>query len=100
MSHSPGPWFVHDFSGVNGEKVTPCDFAVSCTTPDQLTVAVMGMGLTGTPKEWEANARLIAAAPDLLEALEALADHVGYRIGDNECRPLENAIAAIAKARG
>ena len=37
---------------------------------------------------------------ELLEALEALAEHVGYRSGDNECRPLENALAAIAKARG
>ena len=37
---------------------------------------------------------------ELLEALEALAEQVAYRSGDNECRPLENALAAIAKARG
>jgi hypothetical protein len=48
----------------------------------------------------EANARLIAAAPDLLEALKVLADYLDERSGDNECRPLENARAAIAKATG
>lgn len=46
------------------------------------------------------NARLIAVAPDLLKALENLADYIDERAGDNECRPLENARAAIAKARG
>ena len=40
------------------------------------------------------------AAPDLLEALENLADYIDERAGDNECRPLENARAAIAKAKG
>jgi hypothetical protein len=96
MSHTPGPWFAHDFSGVNGEKVTPCDFAVSCTTPDHLTVAVMGMGLTGTPEEWEANVKLIAAAPDLLEALEEV-------LGWETLCPIEvyeQAREAIAKAKG
>ena len=50
--------------------------------------------------EVAANARLFAAAPDLLEALETLAEHFEYYMGDNECRPLENARAAIAKATG
>jgi len=96
MSHTPGPWFAHDFSGVNGEKVTPCDFAVSCTTPDHLTVAAMGMGLTGTREEWESNVKLIAAAPDLLETLEEVLRW------ETLC-PLEvyeQARVAIRKARG
>lgn len=46
----------------------------------------------------EADAYLIAAAPDLLAALKVLTNYVDERTGDNECRPLENAIAAIAKA--
>ena len=37
---------------------------------------------------------------DLLEALENLADYIDERAGDNECRPLENARAAIRKAKG
>ena len=36
----------------------------------------------------------------LLDALETLAEHFAYYMGDNECRPLENARAAIAKATG
>ncbi len=47
-----------------------------------------------------ANLNLILAAPELLDALETLAEHFAYYMGDNECRPLENARAAIAKATG
>lgn len=38
------------------------------------------------------------AVPRLIAALEALADYVDERVGDSECRPLENARAAIAAA--
>ena len=100
MSHTPGPWFAHDFSGVSEGDVEASDFSVSCTTPDHITVAIMGKGLRNKKEEWEANARLIAAAPELLEALEFLVEHVEYYIGDKEFRPLENALFAIAKARG
>lgn len=48
-------------------------------------------------REREACIKIIE---ELLEALEALAEQVAYRSGDNECRPLENALAAIKKARG
>ena len=99
MNHTPGPWFAHGFSGVNGEDVTPCDFAVSCTTPDHLTVAVMGVGVTGTRDEWEANARLIAAAPDLLEALEGMVEMVEMN-GFGKAYAMDIALAAIAKAKG
>jgi len=99
MNDTPGPWFAHDFSGVNGEKVTPCDFAVSCTTPDHLTVAIMGMGATGKREEWEANTKLIAAAPDLLEALEyALAVSDEKLLLGDQWR--EQARSTIKKARG
>ena len=55
----------------------------------------------GDREENEANARLIAAAPDLLEALENLLD--GYLYGcDRGTRRVnaDKARAAIAKARG
>ena len=45
--------------------------------------------------ECEANARLIAAAPDLLEALKAILDETGGMGG-----PFTTARAAIAKATG
>jgi hypothetical protein len=51
-------------------------------------------------KESEANAKLIAAAPDLLEALEILidpvtglcADHVAHYIGNDKAYKIEQAI--------
>ena len=57
----------------------------------------------GIDNKSEANARLIAAAPDLLEALQfLLADWIainGDRITGSRV-PAEKAIAAIAKAKG
>ena len=47
-----------------------------------------------------ANLNLMLAAPELLEAIETLVEHFEYYMGDNECRPLENVRAAIAKATG
>lgn len=35
---------------------------------------------------------------ELLNVLETLVEHFEYYMGDNECRPLENARAAIARA--
>lgn len=100
MSHTPGPWFAHDFSGVSGgNEVVASDYCVSCTTPDHITVAFMGNGLRCAREEWEANARLIAAAPDLLEALEDLLHQA--RLSESEGGwDFEQARAAIAKARG
>jgi len=65
---TPGPWFCHYFgTGVGGPEHT-----VSCATPDHITVAVIGKGLTGEFEEAEANVHLIAAAPELYEALDEL----------------------------
>lgn len=51
--------------------------------------------------EAEANARLIAAAPDLLAALEALYDHPSYTaLDDDELALWDAAKTAIAKAKG
>jgi hypothetical protein len=47
----------------------------------------------------EANARLIAAAPDMLEALEDLLNYVGGWDAPAD-HPCGRARAAIAKARG
>lgn len=78
--HTPGPWSVG-----NGSRVT--GFTVKIAT-DELLVG--GRGLTS-----EANARLIAAAPELLEALQRLVDVV-----DPESTGWNEAVAAIAKATG
>ena len=91
--HTPGPWHIgvrtfHAGRDVYGPKGEP--------------VAVADQELT-LPEESAANARLIAAAPDLLAALEALvgeADLGEVDLDDDDRAKLEQARAAIAKATG
>ena len=81
--HTPGPWSVGNPTGFRNQiSIEP---AIGC---------VYGAG-----DEIAANARLIASAPDMLEALEAIADFApGY--GD-VCEIIaQRARAAIAKATG
>jgi hypothetical protein len=93
--HTPGPWDVYyDDDGV--------EIRAGVDGGD-----VMGMFIHG--EEMDANARLIASAPALLEALEyALADLEGIMpeyepSGDREhpgWQTIEDIKAAIAKAKG
>jgi len=61
-----------------------------------------------TPRETEANGRLIASAPDLLAALEVVLSSTCGNVGDDgyegciriEAKALDRAIAAITKAKG
>lgn len=91
--YTPGPWRIHPeypefVSSENGEADI-CEVA-------------------GWPVEYEAeqdaNRRLIAAAPELLEALEAVQAHWHHMIGvssPREWHELNGKIEdAIAKARG
>ena len=58
--HTPGPW-----NRIKGDRNVYSASGTVCKTP-----AIIGGGSAAT--NWEANARLIAAAPDLLEALESV----------------------------
>ena len=98
MKHTPGPWVfvaddynVKDDSGEHIGSIKSMDGWYIC--------AVDGIG---RQTEASANARLIAAAPDLLAALEdahwALVHHPG---GDDRAEAdVKVARAAIAAARG
>ncbi|MBB4342101.1 hypothetical protein [Rhizobium leguminosarum] len=103
--HTPGPWAVEDPMGAeiglsivqDGLKTYEWEFiAMVCqsTAGDER----MGRQRFISPKEQEANARLIAAAPDLLEALKNLAAAAagGWPISEE----LIAAGYAIAKAEG
>lgn len=90
--HTPGPWKV----------VTEKNKAIriSCFREDgELTVAFMRMLGTSDLPEVKANARLIATAPELLEALKNLSKYV---VGNTGAYPAElvKAKLAIAKAEG
>ena len=89
IKHTPGPWRVW----------TPPPNGEQCIGDSKgLMVAVATTGITFN--ETLANARLIAAAPDLLEALQAIIESVD-RNGAAILTELESAArAAIAKAQG
>lgn len=59
-----------------------------------------GWGIPGLHGQMEANARLIAAAPDLLAALNAMLTHMGMDEDEWTKPTFDQARAAIAKATG
>jgi len=76
--HTPGPWGFMDDSQI-GYKPTVCNEAGRTHQPGAHYVAdVRGPGIEwGCPSvEGAANAHLIAAAPDLLEACEAILEEL------------------------
>lgn len=101
MKHTSGRWFA-DAKG-NIWRRPPSDLyqnGGSVAGDKPLAVAYVGWyGENDTGYPVEANARLIAAAPDLLEALKWMVlrtEEGGYP--DGKC--LEEARAAITKATG
>lgn len=84
-ARTPGPWVTDDVY-----KDDIARYVMSEVLPFPRTIARLELGQDRA--EQEANARLIAAAPELLEALERYVDHFGD--------PLKCARAAIAKATG
>lgn len=90
-THTSGPWqYVtgDDWDGatvqtINGRIVACCD---GCDIP--------GATKEPTTEEAKANARLIAAAPEMLDALRRLTHPMA---SDDD---LENALAVIAKVEG
>ena len=86
--HTPGPWEVVALNGFG-------PFAIRMATPPGTKQPThYGVGQIGTIE----NARLIAAAPELLAALSALLPEVSDFMA--ECPEVAAARAAIAKAEG
>jgi hypothetical protein len=73
-SHTPAPWSYYDASECGITKDTSLfPFAISAQHPEKPNRKVTFAQVDGFSKqESEANARLIAAAPELLEALRNL----------------------------
>lgn len=82
--HTPGPWRYDYAPGYCGELLAPngTTLAEFVTEPS------------------EADARLIAAAPELLEALNAMLTHMGMDEDEWNKVTFDQARAAIAKANG
>jgi hypothetical protein len=86
--HTPGPWVVNGFGG---------DFR-------EITRTSKGVAISVTSEKGGdiANARLIAAAPDLLEALKGELAASRSDCNDRKCGACSrcHSYAAIAKAEG
>lgn len=91
--HTPGPWardtgsgFGCDVRAENGRKVA-ATWGINNGDPNRPAYRA----------ECDANARLIAAAPELLAALEMALVYVD---GEGTPEQYEQVVAAIAKAKG
>ena len=88
--HTAGPWTVQYETDITGIENDPANGCVGL-------VDVAHVYMRTVPGRTEANARLIAAAPDLLEALELLVAGIENSVSDTYL-PLAKARAAIVKA--
>ena len=87
--HTPGPWTSYSVSTDTSRRVGPPKYAVAEIKP------------TGRHQEDAANANLIAAAPDLLEALRDILFNSVHGNGlDAHYKAQDRARAVIAKAEG
>ena len=87
--HTPGPWHL----GKEGYYFQ--------SVRDQNEHITADVNITRSDGEGGANARLIAAAPDLLAALEAIIKMIGPYAGQGRMdAEIAAARSAIAKARG
>ena len=87
--HTPGKWNIVESNKIDEEAHIQTDLKSICRMWIQMDSQDM------------ANARLIAAAPELLEALKALVADLKPYMGQGRMDDkIRNAIAAIAKAMG
>ena len=105
--HTPGPWVATE------DPMSSQDYQTLVALPGR--AGAMGTWLAFVQHNWneaeagerriswkeaEANARLIAAAPELLEALEELSLKAVVGTDDERYAALRKTWAAIAKAKG
>ena len=96
IKHTPGPWLTTESTEHWGR--------VNVTVQAAFTANEIATAWQGTTDVNRANARLIAAAPDLLEACELIVSAFDQLApmspARNEPLQINAARAAIAKARG
>jgi hypothetical protein len=94
--HTAGPWTTNEY----GDKI-----AISSEKWEELATVYIPSGTATIAQDrGRANARLIAAAPTLLQACKGLSDHANkqWKNVPVDGRPdaLRNALDAIARAEG
>jgi hypothetical protein len=105
--HTPGPWTAHGPATKGNQWGVVADLAYDARRGARRRIALLG-----SPRSWdglsvqaedEANAQLIAAAPDMLAALKLLLSLIEYTqmpAGETTAKAKAAAYAAIAKATG
>lgn len=94
-AHTPGPWVVEEWASDYGPTG---DFSVyQVGAKNKYPIASIQEPFNG--KKTKANANLIAAAPDLLEALWVATEHNALHFGEQHNTVIQGR-AAIAKATG
>lgn len=103
MSHTPGPWRVNESKISGKDNISDLTEIVGPQRngSQRLIAKMYGCALP----EGQANARLIAAAPELLEVFKAALWNVervtkGRPVEPSLARWLEKARAVLAKVRG
>lgn len=98
MKHSKEQWLLNE--NFNW-KTNPFSITVRKRGVHSATIANIPTRMTVPPEEQRANARLIAAAPDLLDALHAmLACCYDEERDDETVEAVHRARSALAKAEG
>lgn len=113
--HTPGPWSQHEYSiGAEPFVVTPSNgdapwvaFDLTVGAGDVIVAEVMMQAgaqcvysHVTNEDECRANFHLIAAAPELLEALENAVSSLAAKSTNEESQELTNYRSIISKARG
>jgi hypothetical protein len=107
--HTPGPWDLFDLAPAinagNMRKPHGDGTKFRITGSHTLLVELIGCSDGFVYGANEANARLISAAPELLEALESIAEYWNQDRNDQAMHDacwhaIETARAAIARAKG
>ena len=92
---TPGPWIIRDDGGVEPLEIV---------TQSGKSPAIASVSDYNGIEEMNANAALIAVAPQLLAVAEEIEIHLSSICGDDTAPAfldiLKNARAAIAKAKG
>jgi hypothetical protein len=102
--HTAGPWTVGELIANDGGIAVLSDDGRVCLV-DAVSPVKRGQGWTHQDADRDANARLIAAAPDLASAGKHLAVKLAeaYRaagIKMTECQALRDWVKVITKAEG
>jgi hypothetical protein len=93
--HTPGPWYVGTEFADQGRHIYAAQ-KVRHEDGDEWYPLIAVTDDDERLVDWQANARLIAAAPDLLEALQ----HLMVAHGEQLDYAFQQAQEAIAKATG